>query len=134
MGTPAPAANSMNTDQVFALVRGLLTVVGATYLTAWGKDYQDLFVGSVPIVVSVIWALWRNTDNKLDMLSSGLRQLIYIASGFAVGRGWITSETAQYLAGVVLYVCTQVISQMFYRNAPGPALPGTTIVDPKPAG
>jgi hypothetical protein len=135
MGTPATAPNSMNGDQVFALVRGLLTIVGSTYLAAYGQDVQGLVVGIVPIAVSVIWALWRNVDNKLDMLSSGLRQIIYIASGFAVGKGWVTDQTAQYIAGVVLYVCTQVISQMFYRDAPGPILAGTTIVDPpKPIG
>jgi hypothetical protein len=58
--------------------------------------------------------------------------LVYWAAGFASGRGWVSNETAQYLAGVVLFICTQTISQLFYRNAPGPALAGTTIVDQKP--
>lgn len=134
MGATTPAPSGMNTDQVFALMRGLMTLVGSTYIAAYGKDVESLFVGGIPIIVSVAWALWRNADNKFDMLSSGLRQLVYMAAGFASGRGWVSDQTAQYLAGVILFVCTQTVSQLFYRNAPGPALAGTTITDTKPAG
>ena len=119
---------NMNSDQVFSMVRQLMTVLSGILLGALEMNLQNLVVGLVPLVASVTWSLWRNLDNAYDMVFSGMRQAVLIVGAYAVAKGWISDSQVQYLAGTVFTVLSSVVSFWFYRDAPGPNLPGTTIV------
>ena len=125
-----PKDVDFNQDQIFSAARHVMAFVGAMWLANAGTDVTNLVVGVVPIAAAMIWALWRNVDNKLDMLVSGMRQIVTIASGFAVAKGWVTDEVSKYIGGTVVALLNGVLSQLFYQNAPGPKLAGTTIVEP----
>lgn len=129
MSNPVPAPYDFNSDQVFSMVRQTLTVLGAVLLATLPADLGNLVIALVPIVASVAWSLWRNTDNWRDMLFSGMRQAVLIVGAFAVGRGWVTDQMFQLMSGTVIAMLSSALSFWFYREAPGPLLPGTTIVD-----
>lgn len=119
---------NMNSDQVFSMVRQLMTVLSGILLGALETNLQNLVVGLVPLVASVTWSLWRNLDNAYDMVFSGMRQAVLIVGAYAVAKGWISDSQVQYIAGTVFTVLSSVVSFWFYRDAPGPNLPGTTVV------
>lgn len=119
---------NMNSDQVFSMVRQLMTVLSGILLGALEMNLQNLVVGLVPLVASVTWSLWRNLDNAYDMVFSGMRQAVLIVGAYAVAKGWISDSQVQYLAGTVFTVLSSVLSFWFYRDAPGPNLPGSTVV------
>ena len=121
---------NMNSDQVFSMVRQLMTVLSGILLGTLETNLQNLVVGLVPLVASVTWSLWRNLDNAYDLVFSGMRQAVLVVGAYAVAKGWIADSQVQYLAGTVFTVLSSAISFWFYGNAPGPLLPGTTIVDP----
>lgn len=118
-----------NSDQVFSSMRQVMTASGALLLAVLPADLTNLAIGIVPIVVSVLWSLWRNTDNISDMIFSGTRQVLLAVGAFAVGKGWISNDMLQWIAGTGFAAISSMLSMWFYRNAPGPLLPGTTIVD-----
>lgn len=119
---------NMNSDQVFSMVRQLMTVLSGVLLGALETNLQNLVIGLVPLVASVTWSLWRNLDNAYDMVFSGMRQAVLIVGAYAVAKGWISDSQVQYLAGTVFTVLSSVLSFWFYRDAPGPNLPGSTVV------
>lgn len=131
MSNPVPAPYDFNSDQVFSAVRQTLTVVGALLLATLPADLMLLILGLVPMAASVIWSIWRNADNWQDMLFSAMRQAVLIVGALAVGRGWITDQMFQLMSGTIVAFMSSALSFWFYRNAPGPILPGTTIVDPE---
>lgn len=118
-----------NSDQVFSVVRQILTAAGALMLAVLPPDLMNLTIGIVPIVASVTFSLWRNADNARDMLFSGIRQILLALGAFAAGKGWITNEMVQWISGMGFAAISSMLSMWFYRDAPGPLLPGTTIVD-----
>lgn len=122
---------TLTSDQTFSLMRQIMTVLGAVLLGSLEPNLQNLVIGIVPVVVSVAWSIWRNVDNLYDMVFAGMRQAVLIVGAFAVAKGWISDQQVQYLAGAVLAIISSVTSMWFYRKAPGPNLPGTTVVDPK---
>jgi hypothetical protein len=125
----ASVPGNLNSDQVFSVARQIMTVFGAVVLGSLETNLQTLIIGVIPISISVIWSLWRNVDNGRDMVFSGMRQALLMVGAYAAARGWLSDQQVQYFAGAAFTLISSVMSFWFYRDAPGPLLPGTTIVD-----
>lgn len=123
-----------NSDQLFSLLRQILTALSAFAIAhGWyAEDVSQMILAGVPAAASFVWGLWANVDNAKDMVFSGMRNLLVAVGVFAAARGWITAETVQSLTGIMTAILSSVLSMWFYRNEPGPNLPGTTVVDPAP--
>lgn len=124
-----PKLFDFNSDQVFSYARQFLSVAGAMLLIVLPQDITNVVIALVPMAVSVIWSMWRNADNMLDMLFSFMRQAVLIVGALAVARGWVSDQWFQFIAGTGMAAVSSMLSMWFYRAAPGPELPGTTIVD-----
>ena len=124
--------SKMNRDQAFSLLNHMIAIAGTMLATQGGlaDDTQMLVVGILATVGSLGLSMWFNVDNLADMATSSFRKLIMIGGTYATARGYIDAEMMAKIAGPLLMGAMLVWSQFFYRDAPGPNLAGTTIVDP----
>lgn len=125
---------NMNGDQLLSLGNYALAALGAL-LMAWGVagDELKLAQGTFAALASLAVAIWMNVGNLYDLILSVGRRLVMIVFAYATAKGWLTESvaaTAVNFAGMILPV---LLSQWFYRDKPGPNLPGTTIIDPPKA-
>lgn len=121
--------STMNSDQVFSMVRQMMTALSGVLLGSLEANLQNLVISLVPLAASVTWSLWRNLDNTYDLVFSAMRQAVLAVGAYAAAKGWLAASQVEYLAGAVFAVISSVMSFWFYRDAPGPLLPGTTITD-----
>lgn len=125
---------NMNRDQAFSTLNHMIAIAGALLATNGGlaEDTQQLIIGFVAAAGSLGLSAWFNVDNLADVATSTFRKVIMLGGTYAVGHGWVSNSTMEILAGILLMGATYAWSMFFYRNEPGPNLPGTTIVDPPP--
>lgn len=122
----------INSDQAFSFLNTAFTVLGTLLATngALSADLQQIIMGVVTTVATFGVAWWFNTGNLADQATSMLRKLLVVFGTYATARGWVTAEQVQSWTGPILTIGSLVWSWWFYRDAPGPNLPGTTIVGP----
>jgi hypothetical protein len=119
----------MNRDQVFSLTNHVIGIMG-TLLAANGSmsdDLQQQILGALTAVASTGISVWFNYGNLLDQVSSATRKVLVIIGTYAAAQGWITGDQVQAWSGPIMVAATLFWSQFFYRDEPGPDLPGTTI-------
>lgn len=123
--------SKINSDQAFSFLNTVLTVLGTLLATngALSNDMQQLVMGAVTTLATFAVAWWFNAGNIADQATSALRKLLVVFGTYATARGWVTAEQVQSWSGPVMTVAAMVWSWWFYRDDPGPNLPGTTIVD-----
>lgn len=120
---------SFNRDQAFSLTNHVIGIVG-TLLAANGamsEDIQQQILGALTAIASTGISIWFNAGNVLDQVSSATRKVLVIIGTYGTARGWITGDQVQAWSGPVMVAATLFWSQFFYRDEPGPDLPGTTV-------
>jgi hypothetical protein len=119
----------MNRDQVFSLTNHVIGIMG-TLLAANGSmtaDMQQQILGLLTVISSTVISVWFNHGNILDQITSATRKVLVIIGTYAAAQGWITGDQVQAWSGPIMVAATLFWSQFFYRDEPGPDLPGTTI-------
>lgn len=124
--------SKLNRDQAFSLLNHLIGAAGAVLATsgAFSEDTQMLIIGMLAGTGSLILSVWFNVENLADVATSTFRKLIMLGGTYAVAHGAISEHGMEIIAGVLLQGATLAWSMFFYRDAPGPNLLGTTVVDP----
>jgi len=119
----------LNMDQMVSLGNHLLGFVAALLLS-WGVagDLVDLATGVFATIITVSVSIWMNADNAFDAVQSVMRKCLMMVGVFAAGRGWVSAETGTMLVGTIMGLLPVAWSMLFYRDAPGPNFPGTTVV------
>lgn len=127
-----PDLSKMNRDQAFSLLNHAIGAAGMLLATsgAFALDTQQLIIGIMACVGSLALSAWFNVDNLADLATSTFRKLIMLGGTYAVAHGIVDKQTMSVIAGFILQVATLAWAMFFYRDAPGPNLAGTTIVDP----
>jgi hypothetical protein len=120
---------NLNRDQVFSLTNHFIGIAGVFLATSGGMtaDMQVLILGAITATMSAVISVWFNTGNLLDQVTSATRKVFMAVGSYATMKGWISGEQVASWSGPVLMAATLFWSQFFYRDAPGPDLPGTTI-------
>lgn len=124
----------LNGDQVLSLGNYALAGLGAA-LAGWGLGANEthLATGMFAIVMSFGIAIWMNGENLFDVVTSLMRRCLMVLGIFGVAKGWISETTAVTMVNSAMALLPVVWAMWFYRDEPGPNLPGTTIVDVPPA-
>lgn len=123
--------SKLNRDQAFSLLNHLIGAAGSLLATsgAFADDTQMLIIGMLAGTGSLILSVWFNVENLADVATSTFRKLIMLGGTYAVARGAISQSAMEVLAGIMLQGATIAWALFFYRDAPGPNLIGTTVVD-----
>lgn len=128
-------AKGFNIDQVMSLGNHAVGILAAVMLSfGIAGDVADLATGVFLAVFSFAVGIWMNGDNVLDALQSTMRKALTMVLAFAAARGWLSAEYTEAILNTVATVLPIVWSMLFYRSAPGPNFPGTTVVDNKGGG
>lgn len=123
----------INIDQVMSFGNHLVGILAAIMLSfGVSGDIANLATGVFLAAFSFAVGVWMNGDNALDALQSAMRKALAMVLAFSASRGWLSAEYTPAILNTVATILPIVWSMLFYRNAPGPNFPGTTIVDPKP--
>lgn len=123
----------VNIDQVMSLGNHAVGILAAVMLSfGVAGDVSDLATGVFLAVFSFVVGIWMNGDNVLDALQSTMRKALAMVLAFAAARGWLSAEYTEAILNTVGTIIPIVWSLLFYRSAPGPNFPGTTIVDKAP--
>lgn len=122
---------AINSDQILSLSNYVLGFIAAL-LMGWGVGVDDtkFAVGLLACVLSFGLAIWMNAASVHDALFSIGRRVVMMIGAFLVAKGWLTDTQAVQAVNLTLTVLPVFLSMWFYSDAPGPNLPGTTIVDP----
>ena len=120
----------LNGDQMLSLGNYLLAGLGAL-LMHWGVqgDELNLAQGLFAIVMSIGLGVWMNAGNTYDIVMSVARRTLMILGVYGVAKGWVSQDTALTIVNAVIGFLPVALSMWFYRDAPGPNLAGTTVVD-----
>lgn len=120
---------NLNRDQVFSLTNHFIGIAGVFLATNGGlsADMQALILGALTATLSAIVSVWFNYGNLLDQVTSATRKVLMAVGAYSTAKGWISGDQVAAWSGPVLMAATLFWSQFFYRDAPGPDLPGTTI-------
>ena len=121
----------VNIDQVMSLGNHAVGVLAAV-LMAWGigTDITNLVTGVFLAAFSFAVGVWMNGDNLFDSVQSIMRKVLAMVLAFAAVRGWIREDWIPAITTTLATSLPIIWSMLFYRDAPGPNFPGTTIVDP----
>lgn len=121
--------NRLNRDQVFALTNHFIGIAGIFLATSGGlsADMQQVILGATASVLSAIVSVWFNYGNLLDQVTSATRKVLMAIGSYAAAKGAISGDQVAAWTGPVMMAATMFWSMFFYRTAPGPDLPGTTI-------
>lgn len=118
-----------NRDQAFSLTNHLIGIVGVFLATngAITDDMVQQIMGVLTSIASTGISVWFNSGNVLDQVTSATRKVLVAIGTYAAAKGWISGDQVAAWTGPILMAATIFWSQFFYRDAPGPDLPGTTI-------
>jgi hypothetical protein len=118
-----------NRDQVFSLTNHVIGIVGVMLATngALSDDMVQQILGALTAVASTGISIWFNAGNVLDQVTSATRKVLVAIGTYAAAKGWVTGDQIAAWTGPILMAATILWSSFFYRDAPGPDLPGTTI-------
>lgn len=118
-----------NRDQAFSLTNHLIGIVGVFLATngALTDDMVQQIMGVLTSIASTGISVWFNSGNVLDQVTSATRKVLVAIGTYAAAKGWISGDQVAAWTGPILMAATIFWSQFFYRDAPGPDLPGTTI-------
>lgn len=118
-----------NRDQVFSLTNHLIGIVGVFLATngALTDDMVQQIMGALTAIASTGISVWFNSGNVLDQVTSATRKVLVAIGTYAAAKGWVSGDQVAAWTGPILMAATIFWSQFFYRDAPGPDLPGTTI-------
>lgn len=132
-GLPAPQTSS-SSDVLLSLSNHVFAAVAAFLLAkGWDNSTIDMLNGFLMIGVSAVISLLLNHDGTTgDIIQSLLRKAMVVGLTFAAARNWISGDTSTAILTAAGNILPVVWSMVFYRGAPGPNLPGATILD-KPA-
>ena len=121
----------INSDVILSVANHILAFAAAWLIgQGWDTGTLDFVQGCAMAVISFAISWWQNSEGTvLDMVQSMLRRIMTLFSGFAVQRGWLTSETMAVLMQAAPALFAMLWSVAFNRSAPGPSLPGTTVID-----
>lgn len=135
MGTPPPPApGTQGTADVLLSLGNHIFAAAAAYLLAkgWNNGTLEMLQGIVMAVVSFGIAFWQNSaGTTLDLVQSFLRRILTIILAFAATRGWLSGDVGSAVVNGFGTLFPIIWSVIFNRSAPGPSLPGTTVVDPQ---
>ena len=123
---------SLNKDQLLMLGNYALAGLGAL-LASWGTgaDESKAIEGVIAIAMSFGLAAWMNLGGTwLDVGLSFARRLVFVLGAYGVAKGWVSETLANQIVQGLLALLPMALSFWHYSYAPGPDLPGTTIVDP----
>lgn len=118
-----------NRDQVFSLTNHMIGIVGV-FLATNGALSDDMILqvlGALTAIASTGISVWFNAGNVLDQVTSATRKVLVAIGTYAAAKGWVSGDQVAAWTGPILMAATIFWSQFFYRDAPGPDLPGTTI-------
>ena len=118
-----------NRDQVFSLTNHVIGIVGVMLAThgALSDAMVQQILGALTAVASTGISIWFNAGNVLDQVTSATRKVLVAIGTYAAAKGWVTGDQIAAWTGPILMAATILWSSFFYRDAPGPDLPGTTI-------
>ena len=118
-----------NRDQVLSLTNHVIGIVGVMLATngALSDDMVQQILGALTAVASTGISIWFNAGNVLDQVTSATRKVLVAIGTYAAAKGWVTGDQIAAWTGPILMAATILWSSFFYRDAPGPDLPGTTI-------
>ena len=118
-----------NRDQVFSLTNHLIGIVGVFLATngALTDDMVQQIMGVLTAIASTGISVWFNSGNVLDQVTSATRKVLVAIGTYAAAKGWVSGDQVAAWTGPILMAATIFWSQFFYRDAPGPDLPGTAI-------
>lgn len=124
---------SASSDVALSIANHIFAMAAA-YLMAkgWNEGTIAAAQGAAMAVISFGIGFWMNSGSVTDLATSALRKVLTIALTFATARGWISGDIATTIAGMAATTLPVIWSAVFYGKAPGPSLPGTTIVDTGP--
>jgi hypothetical protein len=120
----------VNADQALSLINHGIGIVAAFMLAhGIGQDWTDLATGSFLAAFSTVIGIWMNGDNIFDAVSSTIRKVLTMVFAFTAARGWLSEQVGVAVMNTIGTMLPIIWAMIFYSDKPGPALPGTTVVD-----
>lgn len=96
----------MTKDNVFALIRNLLTIAGGYII---GKSFfgtavdDNTWQGIIGIVIALVGVVWSILDKTLgiEQLQGAIRHIVSVVGGILIASGKLTAERLDTWLGII---------------------------------
>lgn len=96
----------MTKDNVFALIRNLLTIAGGYIIgkSFFGTSVDDnTWQGIIGIVIAMVGVVWSILDKTLgiEQLQGAIRHIVSVVGGILIASGKLTAERLDTWLGII---------------------------------